>query len=174
MRRVAMVMLSVLAFSLAGCAADGDMQAYLKAQLDALDRQKPLVMLEAQPGQTMELKGVKSLVVYAPNGGVGQIRPLESQWAPVWREALRVAGVVGGIYYGGQALSNLAEAMGKNAGTHISGSFNPSGAQSSAGYSAGGGLSISSSKTTAITTTTSNTSTNTDNQGTGGGASSQP
>jgi hypothetical protein len=150
-------MLSVVAFSLVGCAGDSDMQAYLKAQLDALDRQKPLVMLEAQPGQTMELKGVKSLVVYAPNGNASQIRPLESQWAPVWREALRVAGVVGGIYYGGQALTNLAEAMGKNAGAHISGSFNTSGNQSPVGYNTGGRVSISAASST--------TTTNTDNHG---------
>jgi|GEM_PF-2765161 len=126
----------------AGCASGEEKAAYLNAQLEALKLQKPILELRAQPGQQIELKGVEALLVHAPLGGGngnGLVRQHQNEWAPVAREGLGILGVVGGIYFAGEKAVQLAETVGKSAGTQISGSFNNSGGQSPVSFYAGQG-----------------------------------
>lgn len=125
----------------AGCASSEEKTAYLNAQLEALKLQKPILELRAKPGESIELKGVEALLVHAPLGGGagGQIRQHQNEWAPVAREGLGILGVVGGIYFAGEKAVQLAEVVGKNAGTQITGSFNNSGGQSPVSFYAGQG-----------------------------------
>ncbi|MCA1988701.1 MAG: hypothetical protein LDL07_06080 [Desulfarculus sp.] len=131
----------LLAILAAGCASGEEKAAYLNAQLEALRLQKPILELRAQPGQQIELKGVEALLVHAPlgGGGGGLVRQHQNEWAPVAREGLGILGVVGGIYFAGEKAVQLAETVGKSAGTHISGSFNNQGAQSPISYYVGPG-----------------------------------
>jgi len=139
-RRVIMVCLAGAAILAAGCASTEEKQAYIDAQLKALSQQKPLLELRAKPGEAIELKGVEALLVHAPvGGGNGLIRQHQNEWAPVLREGLGLAGMVAGIYYGGEAAVRLADTVGRNAGTHITGSFNNQGAQSPINYYVGQG-----------------------------------
>ncbi len=155
MKSPSLMLLAALALFLAGCAGDSDKQAYLNAQISALEKQKPLWELEAQEGQNIELKGVKKIAVYAQGGGAGQIRALSSDWAPVVREGLGLLGMVGGIYFGGEQAVKLVEAVGKSAGAQISGSFNASGSQSTAGFVSGAGGVSNSASSTEISATAS-------------------
>ncbi|MCA1905929.1 MAG: hypothetical protein LDL11_04985 [Desulfarculus sp.] len=126
----------------AGCASGEEKAAYLNAQLEALRLQKPLLELRAKPGEQIELKGVEALLVHAPLGGGsggGLVRQHQNEWAPVAREGLGILGVVGGIYFAGEKAVQLAETVGKSAGTHISGGFNNSGGQSPVSYYVGQG-----------------------------------
>jgi hypothetical protein len=132
--------LVLLGTALSGCATAEEKQAYMNAQLDALKLQKPLLLLRAKSGESIELRGVEELAVHAPvNAQNGLIRQHQSEWAPVLREGLGIIGTVGGIYYGGQAAVQLADSIGRSAGTHINGSFNPSGPQSPINYYVGQG-----------------------------------
>ena len=138
---VALMILAALAAA-SGCASTEEKQAFMDAQLRALEMQKPLLYLKAKPGESIELKGVEELAVYAPLGGGnggGLVQQHKSEWAPVAREGLGLLGMLGGIYYGGEAAVRLADVVGKNAGTHIAGSFNNAGAQSPINYYVGQG-----------------------------------
>lgn len=110
---VDLVLLTISAIALlllmSGCATS-DYGNYLKAQAEAnkqaMTGQKPLLELTAQPGQP--ITGLASLRVYAPSQMpvIQQARP--NEWAAVVERALGVAGTVGAIHVGGQALTNLA------------------------------------------------------------------
>ena len=106
---------------LSACAGQSDYHAYLAAQQqmirDAALAQKPLVRIEAEPGQTVT--GLKSIEVYAPTSGqpamIQQARP--NEWVGVLGTGLQVLGVLGGIKYSGEAAVNLTRAVG-NTATH--------------------------------------------------------
>ncbi|MCA1988141.1 MAG: hypothetical protein LDL07_03210 [Desulfarculus sp.] len=133
--------LGLLGAMLSGCATAEEKAAYLNAQLAALDKQKPILYFKARPGESIELKGVEELAVYSPLGGGngGLIRQHQNEWAPVAREGLGILGMAAGIYYGGEAAVKLADTVGRNAGTHITGSFNNGGSQSPINYYVGQG-----------------------------------
>jgi len=103
---------------LAGCASPG-YKDYLTAQADAnrhaLEGQKPLVKLVAQPGQP--ITGLASLEVYAPQSApvIQQSRP--NEWATVMQTGFSVLGTLGGIKLGGDAAIGLAGEI-RQAGTH--------------------------------------------------------
>ena len=138
MRRTTTFLL-LAALLAAGCAGNEEKTAFLSAQLEAMKLQKPLLELRARPGEQIELRGVEALIIHAPQAGAASIKPLQSEWAPVAREGLGILGVVGGIYFAGEKAVQLAEVVGRSAGTHITGSFNNSGGQSPINYYVGQG-----------------------------------
>lgn len=103
---------------LAGCSTSGDYKEYITAQAEAnqraMDGQKPLVKLVAQPG--MAITGLHSLEVYTPIQApvVQQARP--SEWAGVVQSGFSVLGMLGGIKLGGDALIGLSSQV-RQAGT---------------------------------------------------------
>jgi hypothetical protein len=102
--------------SLVGCASPG-YNEYLQAQLEAMRssqaNQRPLVEIEAMPGQ--DIKGLKSVRVYTPQAipQLQQSRP--NEWAGVLQSAINVGGTVLGIKFAGDAASNLAKEVGSAA-----------------------------------------------------------
>ncbi|MCA1987618.1 MAG: hypothetical protein LDL07_00530 [Desulfarculus sp.] len=138
----ALPLLGMVLLAVSGCATSEEKTAFLNAQLEALKMQKPLLELRAKAGEQIELRGVESLAVYAPLGGGnggGLVRQHQNEWAPVAREGLGILGVVGGIYFAGEKAVQLADVVGRNAGTHITGSFNNTGGQSPISYYVGQG-----------------------------------
>ncbi|KIX15042.1 hypothetical protein [Dethiosulfatarculus sandiegensis] len=128
-----LALITVMAIA-SGCASKEEKLAYYQANIEAAKHQKPLLLLEAKEGQDIQLKGVKSLVVYAPrSGGITQYR---DEAAALAREGLGIAGTVAGIYFGGQVAVALADTVGKHSGKNYSftNSFNPSAPGSSTGY----------------------------------------
>lgn len=97
----------VVALALTGCASDG-YQQYLSAQSAAIQSQKPMLEIVAQPGQP--ITGLASIRVYGPGMSIQQERP--NEWAAVVASGLQVAGVVGGIVAAGQASANLVDSVG--------------------------------------------------------------
>ena len=91
-----------------GCASS-DYGEYVKAQSDAnrlaVESQKPMVRITAQPGQP--ITGLASLEAYAPTAApvIQQSRP--NEWAGVLGHGIGVAGSVlgicGGLLAGGRA-----------------------------------------------------------------------
>ena len=99
---------------LAGCATSEDYRAYLAAQeganLRAYAERKPLVEIEAVPGQ--QITGLKAMRVYLPEQPqkIEQARP--SEWAGIAGQALSIVGMWGGIYYSGKNAVDIANAVG--------------------------------------------------------------
>lgn len=146
--------------ALTGCAS-GNYGEYVKAQSDAnrlaVESQKPMVRLTAQPGQP--ITGLASLEVYAPTSApvIQQSRP--NEWAGVLGHGISVAGSVLGIKYAGEAATSLADSVGRS---------------SNAGYQyiQAPAANVSTVTTDASTvTTTSTTSTVGDNSGSNSGNS---
>lgn len=136
----------ILMSSLAGCASPG-YKEYLQAQSDAnrqaLEAQKPLIRITAQPGQ--QITGLQSLEVYTPQQMPVIQQARENEWARVLGQGLGVVGQVGSIYYGGKAAASLASEI-RQAGT--------------AGYAhiqAPGSVSTTTSTTTSTVTTSTDT-----------------
>ena len=108
-------LLSVVLVSLLTGCASGDYERYVSAQSEAnrqaMEGQKPLLRLVAQPGQA--ITGLASLEVYAPTQTtvIQQSRP--NEWAGVVGQGISVLGTVAGIKAAGDAASNLAESVGK-------------------------------------------------------------
>ncbi len=130
----------------AGCAGTQERVAYMQAQLKALEMQlkgrKPILVIEAMPGQELKITGLKRLAVYAPrstNPGSPLIKQYRDPWANVVTNGLGVVGAVAGIYVGGQAAVELADTVGRHAGVHISDALKTTGTNSPVGYTTGGG-----------------------------------
>ena len=102
---------------LTGCATSEDYRAYLAAQeganLRAYAERKPLVEIEAVPGQ--QITGLKAMRVYLPEQPqkIEQARP--SEWAGIAGQALSIVGMWGGIYYSGKNAVDIANAVGSAA-----------------------------------------------------------
>lgn len=112
------ILVILTALVLAGCASSGgEYRDYLTASHKghelALTQQKPLVRIEAMPGQS--ITGLKSVEVFTPVQApvVQQARP--SEWAGVLNNAVGVAGTVLGIHYAGRAAIGLADSVGSAA-----------------------------------------------------------
>lgn len=100
---------------LAGCATslDPNYKAFLEYKMAA--PQKPIMELRAQPGQTVELRGVEALVVYSNDNQQGQVMQRQpNEWAGVWSKAIGVLGTYLGITAAGQATVDLANAVGNH------------------------------------------------------------
>lgn len=146
--------------ALTGCAS-GNYGEYVKAQSDAnrlaVESQKPMVRITAQPGQP--ITGLASLEVYAPTSApvIQQSRP--NEWAGVLGQGISVAGSVLGIKYAGEAATSLADSVGKSSNTGYQ-------------YIQAPAANVSTVTTDASTvTTTSTTSTVGDNSGSNSGNS---
>lgn len=107
----------ISALILSACATpgyDSYLQAQSEANRQALEAQKPLIKITAQPGQ--QITGLQSLEVYTPQQMpvIQQARP--NEWAAVLGQAVGVVGQIGSIYYGGQAAIGIAGEI-RQAGT---------------------------------------------------------
>lgn len=111
----------VAVVSVAGCATSADVEmarAHYEAQA-AQDR--PLLRLEAQPGETIVLSGVRQLVVHTPSDDV---TPFRKQHHPVWGilgETLRAVAPIAAV---GHYSVRLADTVGESAGDVATGSYN--------------------------------------------------
>ena len=109
------IIVLLVAVSIAGCAG-GDYGQYVKAQSEAnrlaVETQKPLVRITAQPGQA--ITGLAGLEVYMPTSApmIQQARP--NEWAGVLGHGIGVAGSVLGIKYAGEAATSLADSVGRS------------------------------------------------------------
>lgn len=85
------------------------------------------------PNYSMYVASIKPLMdlKLTPDGKVAQItmnQPPQpyirqpNEWARVVEKLIGAAGVFGAIWAGGQALEGIVDSIGKNAGTHVSGS----------------------------------------------------
>ena len=107
-------LIALAALALAGCAAN-DYKQYLDAQTNlAKAGTKPLLVLEAQPGQS--ITGLKRLEVNAPSqAGMATLAPPKSEWAGVVRD-VGVAAIGG---YVGVATTGLIVGGVKHLGDNI-------------------------------------------------------
>lgn len=148
--------------ALTGCAS-GDYGEYVKAQSDAnrlaVESQKPMVRITAQPGQP--ITGLASLEVYAPTSApvIQQSRP--NEWAGVLGQGIGVAGSVLGIKFAGEAATSLADSVGKSSNTGYQYIQAPAANVST----------VTTDASVVTTTTTSTTSTVGDNSGSNSGNS---
>ena len=121
MMKAVIVFLIALVF-LSGCATKNDArmaEAHYEAQAQSND--KPLVMMRAQPGETIMLSGVEEFAVYSPDRTVNQFR---TQHHPLWGilgDTLHVAAPLGLM---GHYSVRLADTVGSYSGDNISGSYN--------------------------------------------------
>ncbi|GHU34240.1 hypothetical protein AGMMS50256_27600 [Betaproteobacteria bacterium] len=106
----------ILLFVLSGCAST-DYNAYLQAQqrafAEAVSAQKPLVEIEAEPGQ--DIRGLRAVRIYTPVQApqVQQARP--SEWAATIEKGLGVVGTVLGIKYATDGAVRLSDSVGRGA-----------------------------------------------------------
>jgi len=94
--------LILIAFALSACATAAERAAFHQAQVDAITMQmaaitriKPLLHIEAQPGQTIVMSGVKSLEVYYPITGEAfkQVEQFKDEYVPVYLAAMNLMGI---------------------------------------------------------------------------------
>ena len=110
------IIVAVMTIFTVGCSTTSGYGEYIKAQSEAnrqaVESQKPLVRLVAQPGQA--ITGLASLKVYMPTSApiIQQQRP--NEWVGVFGQGLNVVGTVMGIKYAGQAAVNLADSIGNS------------------------------------------------------------
>ncbi len=146
---------------LQGCV--GGSADWYKAQLEAMDKRKPIFELKAKPGEKITLGGVESLIVWG-DGANTSLAPYQDPWAPVVREGLGILGMGASLYLSGTQVVELADAVGRNAGTHISGGISSDG-QSGLIYAPGAGGDITSAPQANPTTETTTTTTTDDHRG---------
>ena len=120
------ILYTIIAITLAatttGCATKNDArmaEAHYEAQAKSND--KPLVMMRAQPGETIMLSGVEEFAVYSPDRSVNQFRV---QHHPLWGIAGDVLGVATPLAVMGHYGNRIADTVGTYAGDNISGSYN--------------------------------------------------
>lgn len=107
-----------------------DEAMYYHATVQKALARRPILTMEAKEGETIELRGVKNLVVWGYDDSRGQMPAYTHPWAMAFREW---GGLVGNVANTGLLLwgiNEVAGTIGGAAGTHINHSFNPSGAQS--------------------------------------------
>ncbi len=104
---------------LAGCSSAPEYNQYLQAQAEAtkqaMEYQKPLLRLVAQPG--MPITGLQSLEVYTPSQAPVIQQAKASEWAAVAQTGLGIIGTLGGIKLGGDAMVDMASQV-RQAGTY--------------------------------------------------------
>jgi hypothetical protein len=103
-----------------------------QAYLNTVSKYHPkLVEIEAQPGQTIEMKGVAKFVVYAPSNSAMRIqayRPAPNPGVQITHEVLStVFGTAKDIlpgYFGWRYGSSILKKAFDSAGTHVQGNYN--------------------------------------------------
>lgn len=126
----------LIAVALVGCAHNAhrtaEAQAYYQAQQAQAEQRPPLFELRAQPGQTIQLSGVESLVVNDPREiSINPLPQQRNQMLGLFETALRVAAPIYGAKIAADGLVDLADSIGRNSGDHsvttISDSYNTRG-----------------------------------------------
>lgn len=132
-----LIVLMLIGFVLTSCATnpklDPNYQAYLKAQQQMAQNQPKIVEIDAQPGQTIEFKGISKFVVYNSTGGSARVAVYRSQPNPatvifskVFDTALDASKSIlptyFGWHYGSHILSKAFDRAGGN--YNVSGDYN--------------------------------------------------
>ena len=117
-----------------------DEALFYQVQTRMAQARKPILVMEARKGENIELKGVKKLVVWGYADDRGRLRTYEHPWAKAIREWGGIVGMLGSIYLGGQVAVELADTVGKHAGSHttITDAYKTSGSQSPVVATGGG------------------------------------
>jgi hypothetical protein len=149
-KKIGMAILGALLLLALGCATSADRAAYHQAQVDAIKAQmeavrniKPIVSIEALPGQNIVMSGIKKFEVYPALSGneFREVRQFQDEYLPVYIAGLNLMGIPIGIgiqgYFANEALKT---ALGNKGGNTYYGSNN-SGQQ---GVTFGGGTVIGS------------------------------
>lgn len=121
-----------------------DEAMYYQAQSQMALARKPILTMEAKAGETIELKGIKKMVVWGYAGDRGSLKTYEHPWAKTLREWGGLVGMFGGIWAGGYWANQLADTVGKHAGTTttITDSYKTTGANSPLTTTGGGAANI--------------------------------
>jgi len=120
--RLTSVSVFVLLLLVSGCANRHDAEM-AKAHYDAQSyiASRPIVSMEAVPGQTIELKGVRTFEVFGSSGS--NMSQYQQQHHPAWGilgDTMRVAAPA---FIGGYWATELADTVGKRAGKRIGGDY---------------------------------------------------
>jgi hypothetical protein len=114
----------ITALAVAGCAApaiDPNYTSYLEFQKQLMMKaETPIMRMEALPGQTISLTGVKEFSVFAPNSnsksnGVSAYQAPRNEWVEVLKATIGVVGQVGSVVAIGKSVENLSDSVGKAA-----------------------------------------------------------
>jgi hypothetical protein len=101
-KKIGLTALGVIFLLAPGCATSTDRAAYHQAQVEAITMQmaaiskiKPILHIEAHPGQQIVMSGVKSLEVYYPLTGEAfkQVEQFKDEYVPVYLSALNLMGI---------------------------------------------------------------------------------
>lgn len=128
------LMIAIVLF-LAGCMHNrhrtAEARAFMKGQLSAIEKQKPIVEFEAAEGQQITLGGVKAFRVYAPMNT--QIRALPQQRSGILDFGMKMLDTgmkVAGYKFASETLTNIFNKASDSAGDHsvtnITDSYNDS------------------------------------------------
>jgi len=121
--RLRLITIALAAVLLGGCAHNAhrtaEAQAHYQAQQTLAALRPPLFELRAQPGQTIQLSGVESLVVHDPRElSITPLPQQRSQLLGLLETAVRVAAPIYGVKIAADSLVDLADSIGRNSGDH--------------------------------------------------------
>ena len=130
MKKAASFIILVALVSFFGCSHEMRMDPNYVAYLQAAKEQPKVIEITAQPGQTIELRGVERFTVYGPSGvKVEQRQPEQDAGATIAREFFGMVRSAVPYAFGGFAIdritkfgSHAVDSAGHN--TAISGSYN--------------------------------------------------
>ena len=113
----------IAALALTGCVHNkwraDEAKAYTSAQAQALAAQKPILSIEAIDGETIEFKGIKKLLVYAPSNATVQALPQQRSGFWGFGEKLITGGLqYFGLKFGSETLGRIFDSAVANAGDH--------------------------------------------------------
>lgn len=122
----AVLLLVLFSVSLVGCATTPTMDpnyiAYLNAhqnQTQTMKQNVELFRLVSKDGETIEMKGVKEIVVNMPAAPIPAPKTYEAppnETASIIKEVVKGAVSVSGYYFMGHAVEKVVDSIGKNSG----------------------------------------------------------
>jgi len=109
----------VILVVLGGCASKTDMELAKLHYQSQQKEQKPIFLMEAHEGQTIQLLGVKTFAVYDQSQQTN-VTPYKKSYHPAWSILGSAVQVALPIYAQGYSMYKLAEVVGKSAGSNWS------------------------------------------------------
>lgn len=126
------ILVTILAISFfSGCASlNGENKEiarmhYQAQQALAAKEERPLLMIKAKDGESINMQGVEEFAVYAPSSKTNSVTQYKAQYHPGWDLANKAVSVALPLYVSGKMAVDLAEAVGKSAGNNYTNSYNP-------------------------------------------------
>lgn len=177
------VLIALALILLTGCASEQAYRDYTIAYTGYINSQTAkgnevpkLVEIVAKDGETIEMKGVKSFVVYSPSAVVNQAQPPQqiknSEWVGTVNNIVSGGMALGSTAVLGSVIKSVVNSAGENAGhnttVNTTGSYNTentssisdSGNTTTTNTNSGNTISDSGNTTETTTTTTNTTTTN--------------